>query len=336
MAITKKHLNKLTEDLTKYDVAKCIEEKLNEDNTRKRVIEPILMSLGYSWDEMETEFDAGRSKSERADIGLKTNGNRVEVLIECKRITEKLTEKHLNQLNAYFVNLPTTKIGILTNGVEWQFYAPSQERDRDLNFEPYFTFNLQNFNDDDVAQLIRYNRSEFDYKKIQEEAFEIHFLRKFENALAEELFQPSDEFIRSVFTRMGGKKINDKMKQTLGELINSKSLQKAIESLIQKEIKTGGVVITTAEELNTYHVVKTLIIQTKGLAKYAQRISYRDQKTSFNVVVDDNIRKTICKIYAEGEKKSIEINGIYYDFDDISSIVNLKRELASAASAYFE
>jgi len=336
MAITKKHINKLSEELSKYDVTKSIEDKLNEDNTRKRVIEPILMALGYSWDEMETEFDAGRSKSERADIGLKTNGNRIEVLIECKRITERLTEKHLNQLNAYFVNLPTTKIGILTNGAEWQFYAPSQEGERDLNFEPYFTFNLSDYDEDDVSNLIRYNRAEFDYKKIQEEAFDIYFMNKFENALAEELFQPSDEFIKAVFSKMGGKRMNDKMKQSLGELINSKSLQKAIESVIQKEIKTGGVVITTADELNTYHVVKTLIVQSKGLSKYADRISYRDQKTSFNVVVDDNIRKTICKIYAEGEKKSIEINGVYYDYDDISSIVNLKKELAASTMSYFE
>jgi len=336
MAITKKHINKLSEELSKYDVTKSIEEKLNEDNTRKRVIEPILMALGYSWDEMETEFDAGRSKSERADIGLKTNGNRIEVLIECKRITERLTEKHLNQLNAYFVNLPTTKIGILTNGAEWQFYAPSQEGERDLNFEPYFTFNLSDYDEEDVSNLIRYNRAEFDYKKIQEEAFDIYFMNKFENALAEELFQPSDEFIKAVFSKMGGKRMNDKMKQSLGELINSKSLQKAIESVIQKEIKTGGVVITTADELNTYHVVKTLIVQSKGLSKYADRISYRDQKTSFNVVVDDNIRKTICKIYAEGEKKSIEINGVYYDYDDISSIVNLKKELAASTMSYFE
>ena len=336
MAITKKHINKLSEELSKYDVTKSIEDKLNEDNTRKRVIEPILMALGYSWDEMETEFDAGRSKSERADIGLKTNGNRIEVLIECKRITERLTEKHLNQLNAYFVNLPTTKIGILTNGAEWQFYAPSQEGERDLNFEPYFTFNLSDYDEEDVSNLIRYNRAEFDYKKIQEEAFDIYFMNKFENALAEELFQPSDEFIKAVFSKMGGKRMNDKMKQSLGELINSKSLQKAIESVIQKEIKTGGVVITTADELNTYHVVKTLIVQSKGLSKYADRISFRDQKTSFNVVVDDNIRKTICKIYAEGEKKSIEINGVYYDYDDISSIVNLKKELAASTMSYFE
>ena len=247
MAITKKHINKLSEELSKYDVRKSIEEKLNEDNTRKRVIEPILMALGYSWDEMETEFDAGRSKSERADIGLKTNGNRIEVLIECKRITERLTEKHLNQLNAYFVNLPTTKIGILTNGAEWQFYAPSQEGERDLNFEPYFTFNLSDYDEEDVSNLIRYNRAEFDYKKIQEEAFDIYFMNKFENALAEELFQPSDEFIKAVFSKMGGKRMNDKMKQSLGELINSKSLQKAIESVIQKEIKTGGMVIVTGK-----------------------------------------------------------------------------------------
>jgi predicted type IV restriction endonuclease len=49
MAITKKHINSLKAELEKIEVAKYKTEKLNEDNTRKRIIEPILMSLGYSW-----------------------------------------------------------------------------------------------------------------------------------------------------------------------------------------------------------------------------------------------------------------------------------------------
>jgi len=48
MAITKRHINALKQEIEKIDISKLIEEKLNEDNTRKRIIEPILMELGYS------------------------------------------------------------------------------------------------------------------------------------------------------------------------------------------------------------------------------------------------------------------------------------------------
>lgn len=331
MAITKRHINALKQEIEKIDISKLIEEKLNEDNTRKRIIEPILMALGYSWDHMESEYDAGRSKSERADLGLKTNGNRIEVLVECKRITERLNEKHLNQLNQYFVNLPTTKIAILTNGQNWDFYAPRDEYSRDLHFEPYYSFDLTNYTEEDLEVLLQYSRVEFDFKKSLEKAYEQYFMNNFETALVDELYEPSDDFVKAVFVRMGGKRMTDKMRTSLGTLINSKSLQKAIENVIQKEVKSGGLTITTADELNMYHVVKTLLVQTKEFKKQPERITYRDQKTSFNIVLDDNIRKTICKIYAEGDKKSLEIGGVNYPIEEFDNIINLKNELSKVA-----
>ena len=48
-------------------------------------------------------------------------------------------------MNQYFVNLPTTKVAILTNGQYWTFYAPKDEYSRDLNLEPYYTFDLSNY-----------------------------------------------------------------------------------------------------------------------------------------------------------------------------------------------
>ena len=158
MAITKKHINTLKLELDKIDVVKMIVEKPNEDNTRKRIIEPILMSLGYSWDNMETEFDASRKGNERADIGLKTVGNRVEILVECKRVNEKLLkDTHLNQLNQYFVNLPTTKVAIITDGIFWFFYAPKDENSRDLHTEPFYIFNLKEYTDNDIETLLKYS-----------------------------------------------------------------------------------------------------------------------------------------------------------------------------------
>ena len=130
---------------------------------------------------------------------------------------------------------------------------------------------------------------------------------------------------------MGGKQMKDRMRNTLTGLINSKTIQRALDKVIQKEIKVGGVTITTAEELNIYHVVKTILVQVKELKKQSDRITFRDQKSSFNVILDDNIRKTICKIFVDGNKKSIEIAGKNYPINEISSIVDLKGELSKVA-----
>lgn len=332
MAITKKHINSLKLDLEKLEIAKFKTEKINEDNTRKRIIEPILMSLGYSWDNMESEYGASRKGNERADIGLKTISNKIEILVECKRLGEKLLKSTLfDQLNQYFESLPTTRIGILTDGIIWNFYAPKDENSRYLNYEPYYTFNLEDYTDLDLEIILSYSRNEFQYKKTYEVAFEKYFNDAFENALVDELFEPSDAFLKAIHQRMGGKQMKDRMRNTLTSLINSKTIQRALDKVIQKEIKVGGVTITTAEELNIYHVVKTILVQVKELKKQADRITFRDQKSSFNVILDDNIRKTICKIFVDGNKKSIEIAGKNYPINEISSIVDLKGELSKAA-----
>jgi hypothetical protein len=336
MAITKKHINSLKSELEKIEVAKYKTEKLNEDNTRKRIIEPMLMSLGYSWDNMESEYGASRKGNERADIGLKTLNNKTEILVECKRLGEKLLKSDLfTQLNQYFESLPTTRIGVLTDGVIWNFYAPKDENSRYLNYEPYYTFNLEDYTEADLEVLLSYSRNEFQYKKTYELAFEKYFNDAFENALVDELFEPSDAFLKAIHLRMGGKQMKERMRETLTSLINSKTIQRALDKVIQKEIKVGGVTITTAEELNIYHVVKTILVQVKELKKHAERISYRDQKSSFNVIIDDNIRKTICKIFVDGNKKSIEISNKNYPINEISSIVDLKAELSKVAIGLF-
>ena len=57
--------------------------------------------------------------------------------------------------------------------------------------------------------------------------------------------------------------------------------------MIEEESKNGNVIITTAEELKIYHTVKTIVLNSIRKAE-ASRISYRDQKNSFNIIVDEN------------------------------------------------
>ena len=47
--------------------------------------------------------------------------------------------------------------------------------------------------------------------------------------------------------------------------------------------------------MKIYHTVKTIILNSVKKVD-ASRISYRDQKNSFNILVDDNNKKLIAKI----------------------------------------
>ena len=100
------------------------------------------------------------------------------------------------------------------------------------------------------------------------------------------------------------------------------------------KIKNGNVIITTAEELKIYHAVKTIILNSIKKVD-ASRISYRDQKNSFNILVDDNNKKLIAKISSSRNKYSIDLNGTKYDANDIESIVALKKQITDIAQQHF-
>lgn len=100
------------------------------------------------------------------------------------------------------------------------------------------------------------------------------------------------------------------------------------------KIKNGNVIITTVEELKIYHAVKTIILNSIKKVD-ASRISFRDQKNSFNSLVDDNNKKLIAKITSSRNKYSIDLNGTKYDANDIESIVALKKQITDIAQQHF-
>ena len=63
------------------------------------------------------------------------------------------------------------------------------------------------------------------------------------------------------------------------------------------------------------------------------RISYRDFKGSFKVLVDNKQTKCICSIVLKENSKFIEINGVRNEIADMSiaSFTKYKRELVESA-----
>jgi hypothetical protein len=285
---------------------------------------------------MANELNAGwGKKNDKADIGLIVKGKIPEIIVECKKYGKKLTDKEASQLNNYFVNTKNSKLGILTNGIEWRFYAPNEAtKEMKLYETPFVVLDFSEITEELLEFMSKIHRGNIDLKELHEEAQEFFFLQGFADAFANELSDPSDDLIKALFNRMEGKRMTDQVKAKIKNLINSNAIQEALPKVIEEESKNGSIVITTAEELKIYHAVKTILLNSVKKVD-SSRISYRDQKNSFNILVDDNNKKMIAKITSSKNKYSIDINGNKYDVNGIDSIVALKKHLVDVTQPYF-
>jgi hypothetical protein len=60
------------------------------------------------------------------------------------------------------------------------------------------------------------------------------------------------------------------------------------------------------------------------------------KKNSFNILVDDNNKKIICKILNSRNNYYLEINGIKHEVKGIESVVTMKKTILDAAMVYFQ
>lgn len=99
-------------------LADLIARDANEGDTRLIVTDFLCDALGYDkYSDLTTEY---RVKGEFADFGIRLDHS-MFAFIEVKRVTTKLNEKHLRQVETYAVNEGCEWI-ILTNGNMWQLY----------------------------------------------------------------------------------------------------------------------------------------------------------------------------------------------------------------------
>lgn len=336
MPINKQIINTIKKSFSKFDFTRLEERCTNEAQTRSYLIEPIFEMLGYSRiDDMATEINAGwGKKNDKADIGLIVKGKIPEIIVECKKYGKKLTDKEASQLNNYFINTKNSKFGILTNGTEWRFYAPNEATKESKLYEiPFLVLDINEQDDALFENLSKIHRNNIDLKELNEEAQEFFFLEGFADAFASELCEPSDDFVKAIFNRMEGKRMSDQVRDKIRKLITSKAIQDALPKVIEEESKNGNMIITTAEELKIYHAVKTILINSFKKID-PSRISYRDQKNSFNILVDDNNKKMVAKVTCSKNKYAIEINGNKFDVNGLESIVALSKYLKDAATPY--
>jgi predicted type IV restriction endonuclease len=314
-----------------------------EEATKTSLIMPFFASLGYDLfnpTEFVPEFtaDVGIKKGEKVDYAIVLDGKPM-ILIEAKSINEKLT-KHDSQLFRYF-GTTDSKFGILTNGKEYKFFTDLDEPNK-MDLTPFLTVDITKIKDSQIPELAKFHKDNFDVDKIISSASELKYLNNLKNYLNKEWENPSDDFVKyllgEIYDGMKTKQIIDKfqpvikkgLNQYIQEKVNDK-LNAALKTSTTSDeiviedndeeiiVKDGGEIITTPEELESYTIVKIVLKDIISL----DRLYYRDNKSYFNILLDDSIRKWILRVRIGNNTSRIELNNEEKTVYDISSPIDI-------------
>jgi hypothetical protein len=296
-----------------------------EEATKNAFIMPFLQSLGYDvFDPREVvpEFisDIGLKKGEKIDYAIFKDGN-VTILVECKHWRENL-DIHDGQLLRYF-HVSKAKFGLLTNGITYRFYSDLVEPNK-MDEKPFLDFNITDIKENQIEELKKFHKSIFDSESIVNTASELKYTNELKQLFHKELSNPSPEFVKHFAKQVYPSNISTKILDLFTNL-TKKSIQQYISDLITERLKVAltkedettkaqetanreiskvdlSKVVTTEEELEGFMIVKSILRQKVELS----RITQRDAQSYFAILLDDNNRKPICRLYL-GNKKHIGV-----------------------------
>ncbi len=343
-------------------VERVKENVLTEEATKNALIMPFLQVLGYDVFnplEIVPEYvtDVGTKKGEKIDYAIFKDGAPV-ILVECKHHSANL-DLHNGQLLRYF-HVSKARFGILTNGIQFRFYTDLAEPNK-MDDKPFLEFRIDTIRDVQIEELKRFHKSYFNLDTIVETASELMYLGEMRAVVQREITDPSDELTRHLarlvyngpVTQKVLDRFRDYVRRTFAQYINdviNERLQLAIkqqdgvsrepESVDRKEPAATESdpkpkIVTTPEELEGYVVVKSIVHDLVD----PKRVSYRDQQTYFMVLLDDNNRKPICRLWYNSSRKFVGTfdaakNETKHEVKSNDELFTLKTQLRATVMAY--
>jgi hypothetical protein len=296
---------------------------MTEEATKNAFIMPFIQVLGYDVfnpTEVVPEFisDIGLKKGEKIDYAIFKDGTPT-ILIECKHWAQNLNI-HDGQLLRYF-HVSKAKFGLLTNGIVYRFYSDLVAANK-MDEKPFLEFNINEIKDNQIEELRKFHKSVFDAESITNTASELKYMNELKQIIHQELISPTPDFVKHFAKQVYPSVITAKILEQFTNL-TKKSIQQHISDLITERLKTALIkedeetkkqdtgqlteqikvdeakVITTDEEIEGFMIVKTILRQKIS----STRITHRDALSYFAILLDDNNRKTICRLYFNGSKK---------------------------------
>ncbi|WP_431224914.1 type I restriction endonuclease [Serratia sp. L9] len=294
-----------------------------EEATKSAFVMPFINKvLGYDvFDptEVTPEFicDVGTKKGEKIDYAI-LKSNEIQILVECKKIGEPLNVNHASQLFRYF-HVTNARISILTNGQVYKFFTDLDAPNK-MDEKPFLELDLLDIDENVVPEIVKLTKSAFDVESIVNAAGELKYVSQIKKIFSTQFNNPEEDFVKFFASRVYDGILTQKVRelfatltkkaatQWLNDQVNER-LKSAISGTAQistinepKEDDTeqtitvapeAEAIVTTENEIEGFHIVKSII----RTVVEPSRISHRDTKSYFGILLDDNNRKPICRLH---------------------------------------
>lgn len=344
-----------------------------EEATKNAFIMPFISNvLGYDvFDPAEVvpEFtaDVGLKKGEKVDYAIFHNGE-VQILIECKPIGAALDLKYASQLFRYF-SVTSARIAILTNGQEYQVFTDGDLPNR-MDDRPFLVFDLLDLDRGLLPEVQKLAKDSFDLDSVINAAQELKYVGGIRRVLANEVKEPSDEWVRYFVSRVYdgkatqkvvdqfrplvaqalsqyiGAQVNDRLKTALGDdaavgdidvpEVRAQQPSEAATSEAAPKPETDPDIVTTEEELEGFNIVRAIAVAEVG----PERVTYRDAKNYFAILLDDNNRKPIIRLHLNGKNVKFVTtfehgkDGTRHDIESVVDIYTVADEIRKTVRSY--
>lgn len=342
-----------------------------EEAAKSALVMPFLQTLGYdAFDPRivvpEFTADIGTKKGEKVDYAIVKDEEPI-MLIECKNIGDALDESKAAQLHRYFHNIPSARVGILTDGVRYKFFS-DLDKPNIMDSRPFMDIDFNHFDETLLEDLRKLTNDKFDVDTALCAAQNLKYTREIKKIFKQELETPSDNFIKHFASQVYSGSMRANVVEDFKERVIS-ALEGHINDVIQERLQTamlGGSkpapqpappsqeaaepveeapvqepeveddgVVTTEEEVQGYLTVKAILSQ----AIEAERVVMRDRKTYCGIILDDNGRKPLCRLHFNTAQKYIglfddEKNETRHPIEKLDEIFQFAEQLKERALAY--
>lgn len=307
---------------------------LTEEATKNAFVMPFISTvLGYDvFNPLEVvpEFtaDVGVKRGEKVDYAIMREGE-VQMLVECKKSAEPLRIQHASQLFRYFT-VTNARIAVLTNGQVYEFYTDLDAPNK-MDDKPFLVLDLLDVDPTLLPEIRKLSKEVFDLESIISAAEELKYIGQLKRAIGQQFRSPDDEWVRFFTQRVYDKPVTQKVRDQFRPLV-SKAATQFLSDQVNERLKTalgpdiytapsavemdgsGEVtseevaaddlardteIVTTPEELEGYQIIKAIGCSVVK----PQRISQRDAKSYFAILLDANNRKPIARLHFNGKKQ---------------------------------
>lgn len=268
-----------------------------EEATKLALILPLIRLLGYPTDDPTVVIpEYGTDEYTRADFAIMVEGG-LFAIIEAKSTDVQLPGCR-KQLQGYFDHLRPS-IGILTNGMKYEFFSSSNSTSMDK--EPFFEFSLDTLSVSDISVL-----EQFASENVKDHgglaALEMaNAILRVSKWLDHQFSSIDDDLVKFILNSSLHTQTNRSLQsgfaplvqQALTDIVQSKAEQIRIEesTVDQEEQETRAVGSdVSAMEIECFYVIRTLVAEWTGIDP--ERIRYTARKTYCVISIDDT---WLCK-----------------------------------------